>query len=186
MSRKPQRVRITFMDVMILSGNALRIKGKNASFVVNPTKETNKTEADFILALNQDSSFSDAKIEGSRITIKGPGEFEVGGIKVSAIKVSEELVASVDVDSVKVLVGSGESIEKIQEKMEGSDILVVNSNNKFNYSILATLEPKVLVVYGDLKDEVSKSLGKESAEKTNKFSTTRDKLPAELAYVLLS
>lgn len=173
------------MDIMLLSGNALRIKGKNSSVVINPSKATGKTEAHSILVLDKDLDFSDGKVEGSRITFKGPGEYEVGGIKISATKVGEKLVARIDVDSVKVLVGSGEAIEKIQDKVEGSDLVVVNSDAKFNYSILTSLEPKVLIVYGDLKDEVSKSIGKTVSESTNKFSTTADKLPAELEYVLL-
>jgi hypothetical protein len=173
------------MDVMLLTGNALKIKGKNASIVVNPTSSTNKTEASSILILNSLPDFSDAKVEGSRITLKGPGEFEVGGVKIAATAVGEKLVAIIDVDSVKVLIGSGEAIEKIQDKVEGSDLLIVNSDTKFNYSSLASLEPKVIIVYGELKDEVSKSLGKVDTQMTNKYSTTVDKLPDELAYVLL-
>lgn len=173
------------MDVMILPGNSIRVKGKNSTLVVNPTSSTTKTEADAIVSLDRDSNFSDAKIEGSRITVKGPGEYEVGGAKISAVAVEGNLVARIDIDSVKVLLGSGESLEKIQDKMEGSDLLVVNANTKFNYSTLTTLEPKVLLVYGEMKDDVSKSLGKDNIEKLNKYVTTADKLPAELQYILL-
>lgn len=173
------------MEIMILSGNTLRVKGKSASLAINPTTETNKTEVNAILALHSDPKFSDSKMEGSRITIKGPGEFEVGGIKISAIAVAEKLVARIDVDSVKVLIGSGEAVEKIQDKVEGSDLVVINADTKFNYSMLTALEPKVLLVYGELKDEVSKSLGKGTAEKANKFSTTADKFPSEMQYILL-
>jgi hypothetical protein len=174
-----------WMDIMLIAGGGLRIKGKNSTLVVDPVSSTGKTEADAILALNNSVSFSEAKIEGSRITLKGPGEYEVGGAKVTTISIGEKLVARIDIDSVKVTVGSGEAVEKIQDKLEGSDILVVNADGKFNYSSLASLEPKVLIVYGGMKEEVSKSLGKESLEKLNKFATTVDKLPAELQYVIL-
>jgi len=173
------------MDVAILSGDSIRIKGKNAAIVVNPTSVTGKIEANAILALNKTLQINDSKIEGSRITIKGPGEYEVGGIKISAIPVGENLVVRIIIDSINVLTGSGEAIEKIQEKLEGSDIVVVNADTKFNYSGLATLEPKVLLAYGELKDEVGKSIGKETNEKVNKFSTTADKLPSEMQYVVL-
>lgn len=173
------------MDIAILSGDSLRIKGKNAAIIVNPVAATGKTEANAILILNKTLPIDDSKIEGSRITIKGPGEYEVGGIKVSAILVGENLVARINVDSVNVLTGSGELIEKTAEKLEGSDIVVVNADTKFNYSGLATLEPKVLLAYGQLKDEIGKSIGKEEGEKVAKYSTTADKLPSEMQYVVL-
>lgn len=174
------------MEVMILGGNALRVKGKNSTLVINPSKSTSKIEADAIISLSNSDDFSDSKVEGFRITIKGHGEYEIGGAKVSALKVAEKLVVRIDIDNVKVLVGSGGAIEKVQEKVEDSDILVVDADEKFNYSTLTTMEPKVLLVYGDLKDEVSKSIGKENVEKLNKFSTTADKLPTELQYVILA
>lgn len=173
------------MDIAIISGNAIRIKGKNSSLIVNPTASTGKTEANAILVLDKSLPVSYSKIDGSRITLTGPGEYEVGGIKISGIPVGGRLVARIDVDSVKVLIGSGELIEKIQDKVEGNDIVVVNADSKFNYSNLTTLEPKVLLIYGDLKDEVGKSLGNESKEKISKFSTTADKLPSEMQFAYL-
>jgi len=173
------------MDIMILPGDGLRVKGKNSTLVLNPTASTPKTEADGVILLDRFLQFNDSKIEGSRIRIIGPGDYEVGGAKITAIKVFEKLVVRIDIDNVKVLIGNGEAIEKIQDKVEDSDIVVVNADMKFNYSMLATLEPKVLIIYGELRDEVSKSLGKESAEKMNKYTTAKDKLPQELQLILL-
>jgi hypothetical protein len=173
------------MDIMILPGDALRVKGKNSTLVLNPTAGTTKTEADGVILLDKFLKFNDSKIEGSRIKIIGPGDYEVGGAKITAISVFEKLAVRIDIDNVKVLIGNGEAIEKIQDKVEDSDILVVNADMKFNYSTLASLEPKVLMVYGELREEVSKSLGKESAEKMNKYSVTKDKLPPELQFILL-
>ncbi len=173
------------MDIMILPGDGLRVKGKNSTLVLNPTVATTKTEADGVILLDKFLSFNDSKIEGSRIRIIGPGDYEVGGAKITAISVFEKLAVRIDIDNVKILIGNGEAIEKIQDKVEDSDILVVNADMKFNYSTLASLEPKVLMVYGELKDEVGKSLGKENAEKMNKYSVTKDKLPSELQFILL-
>lgn len=174
------------MDIMILPGEALRVKGKNSTLVLNPSASTPKTEADGVILLDKFLNFNDSKIEGSRIKITGPGDYEVSGAKITAIKVFEKLAVRIDIDNVKIIIGNGEAIEKVQDKLEDSDILVVNADNKFNYSALASLEPKVLMVYGELKEEVSKSLGKEEAERTNKYSATKDKLPAELQFILLN
>ena len=55
------------MDIAILTGDALRVKGKNSTLVLNPITATTKTEADGVILLDKFLNFSDAKIEGSRI-----------------------------------------------------------------------------------------------------------------------
>ncbi len=173
------------MDIAILNENTIKIKGKNASVVINPTSSISKTEADAIIRLKEGPEFNEAKIEGSRITIKGPGEYEVSGVKISVTRIEADQIARIDVDNVKVLVGSGAAIEKIHDKIEESQIVVINSGDEFNHSILTTLEPNVLLVYGSKKMEVAKSLGKEEAVSSSKYSTTSDKLPQEMEVVLL-
>ena len=173
------------MDVVLLNENTLKIKGKNASIVVNPNTSTGKIEADAILLLNSNTDQSVAKIEGSRITIKGPGEYEVSGVKVSVVGVESDQIAKIDVDGVKLLVGSGVSIEKIHDKIEEAEVVVINSDNEFNHSVLTSLEPNVLIVYGNKKDDIAKSLGKTEAVKASKYSTTAEKLPQEMELILL-
>ncbi len=111
------------MDITILNENTLKVKGKNASIIINPTSSTSKTEADAIILLKSDSSFNPDKIEGSRITIKGPGEYEISGVKISTTRVEDDQIVRIDVDNVKVLVGSGKAIEKIHDKIEESKFL---------------------------------------------------------------
>lgn len=172
------------MDVILLGKNSIRVKGKKSSFVIDPTTELGKTEADAAINLSNLPSFSAAKLDGSRVTFSGPGEYEVGGVKMSLLPAVGERVGFFDIDYISVLAGSGAAIEKVQEKAESADIVVVNANGEFNYSILATLEPKVLIVYGDKKDEVKKALGKEG-EVMSKFSTAKEKLTDEMQLVLL-
>jgi len=174
------------MDVAKLSGNAIRIKSKNASLVIDPTKETGKTEANCVVKLNNNPNFSDAKIEGSRISITGPGEYEVGGIKIAVLNMDGNLIARIDAESIKLLVGRGEAMEKVQDKVEDSDILVVDANEKFKYSELTSLDPKLVLAYGEMAEELGKSLGKSGSEKTHKFSTTAVKLPSEMQFIHLA
>ena len=173
------------MDVTLLNENTLKIKGKNASIIVNPSTFISKTEADAIILLKSDLSFNADKIEGSRIIIKGPGEYEISGIKISTTKVEEDQVARIDVDNVKVLVGNGLAIEKIHDKIEESQVVVINSDEEFNHSILTSLEPNVILIYGAKKTEVAKSLGKDGAISASKYSIASDKLPAEMEVILL-
>lgn len=173
------------MDVMLLGKNTLRIKGKNASFVINPDSLTSKTETDAIVLLGTNSGSTFPKIEGSRITIKGPGEYEISGIKISTTAVGQNLVANAEVDGVKLLIGSAESIERIHDNTPECDIAIVGSDTEFNQAVLTSLEPRVLLVYGDNKEAVAKSLGKSEAVKASKFSATSEKLPEEMQLVLL-
>ncbi|TXG75729.1 hypothetical protein E6Q11_07020 [Candidatus Dojkabacteria bacterium] len=172
------------MDVILLGKNSIRIKGKKSSFVIDPTTEVGKTEADAAIKLSSVPNFSAAKLEGSRVTFSGPGEYEVGGVKMSLIPAGGECVGFFDVDNVGVLAGSGSALEKVQEKAENADIVIVNANSEFNYSIVTTLEPKVLIVYGDKRDEVKKALGKEG-EVMSKFSSAKEKLTDEMQLILL-
>lgn len=173
------------MDIVLLSENSLRIKGKSASIVINPTPSSGKTEAQGVLKLWEYPGFSDQKVEEERILIVGPGDYEVGGIKVSTTRVGDKLVARLEVDGVKVLVGTGENIIKIADKVEGADIALINSDEAFNYSGLSSVEPRVLLAYGIKKEEFRKSLGKESIPPVSKFSITKDKLPEEMQVLLL-
>lgn len=173
------------MDVMLISKKTLRIKGKNASFVVNPDSLVGKTEADAIVLLVNHSDQKFPKITGSRITIKGPGEYEISGIKISITKVDQSLVARAEVDGIKLLVGSGESIEKIHDNTPECDVAIICSDLDFNQAVLTSLEPRALVIYGDKKESVAKMLGKDGAQKASKYSTTLEKLPQELEVVLL-
>ncbi len=174
------------MDIALLNPGTLRIKGKNSTLIIDPNSSTGKNEADGVIVLNSYENFSVNKIEGYRIIIKGPGEYEVGGTKISALSFDKNLIVKMDVDGVKVLIGDGASIEKLHDKLEETQILVINSDLPFNDSILASLEPNVFVVYGNKKEEVIKTIGKDEPVKVAKYSTASDKLPQELEVVSLN
>lgn len=172
------------MDIILLGKNSIRIKTKKSSFVIDPTTELGKTEAEAAIKLSNVSNFSAAKLEGSRVTFSGPGEYEVGGVKMSLIAAGNECVGFFDIDNMSLLAGSGAALEKVQEKAENADIVVVNADAEFNYSVVTSLEPKVIVVYGNNKEEVKKVLGKEG-EVMSKFSTGKEKLADEMQLILL-
>lgn len=172
------------MDIILINKNTLRIKGKNSSFIVNPDAST-KAEADAIVLLRPWAHQTFPKIDGSRITIIGPGEYEINGVKIQATEVAGNLVVRADVDLVKLLIGSGESVEKIHDNTPECDVAIINSDRDFNHSVLTSLEPKVLVIYGDKKENIAKMLGKNDAPKTSKYGITSEKLPQEMEVVLL-
>ncbi len=173
------------MDITLLADNAIRLKGKNSSLIVDPTKSLSKIQAEGVIRLKNFPEFSTDKVEDSRITVAGPGEYEVGGIKTSAISVGDELVVRTEIDGVWVITGNGVSVEKVSDKLEGGGVALIRADEEFDYAALSKLEPRVLIVYGQLKDEMSKKMGKEGSTIVSKFSVTPDKLPEEMQFVLL-
>lgn len=173
------------MDIAFLGPNSLKLKGKKSSLVVNPTATISKTEAETILLLGdyQDKNYS--KVEGHRIVISGQGEYEVNGIKISTTRHSDKLAHLVDLDNVKILIAEGKIIEKVYDKIDNCNVIAVSASDEFDYSVLPKIEPNVILIYGEKKEEVSKSLGKDGAEKLTKFSTTLEKLPEDLQVYLL-
>lgn len=172
------------MDIMLLGKNSIRIKSKKSSLIIDPASSLGKTEAESWVKLSNISDFSSSKIEGARVGFTGPGEYEVGGIKISLVKAGNESVGFFDVDGVSILAGTGAALEKVGEKVENAEIVIVNADAEFNYSNITSFEPKVLVVYGEKQDEVKKALGKDG-QVMNKFSVTKDKLADEMQFILL-
>ncbi len=173
------------MDISVLGQSSMKVKGKKSSIIINPTPLMQKTDAEAVLFLKESSDEGISKVAGYRIVVKGPGEYEVSGTKISAISVDGQLVALLDVDNVKVLLGEGGSIEKVHDKIENCNIVVVGANDDFNHGFLPSIEPNVVLIYGQNKEQVGKSLGKDSPEKTSKFSASADRLPEDLQVFLL-
>ena len=172
------------MEIAILNKGTLKIKSKNATLIVDPSSLSPKTDADAILFLSkQENDLS--KIQNYRLVVKGAGEYEAGGIKISAANSENELVYTLDVDSVKVLIGSSNAVNSLREKLSECQIAVLNANEDFNESIVSSLEPQVLIIYGEKSEDALKKIGKTEVAKTNKYSTTAEKLPQELEVINL-
>ena len=77
------------MDIYIIAKDCLRLKGKRSTFIVDPTAALkSKTPTDAVIVLNEQEKYDLSKIEESRVTIKGPGEYEIGGVFITGISTS--------------------------------------------------------------------------------------------------
>lgn len=171
------------MDVAIL-GNALKIRSKNASFVVNPVKAISKVNADAIFVLGNNLEIDTSRVLDHRIIINGPGEYEVGGVKISVVLGAEGLAYNLFLDNTTVVLGKVSDISKLQENIPSCQIALLEVDEDLK-SIVAKLEPKIVILYGDKKMDGLKLLGKEGIEPVQKFSTTKGKLPEEMEVVVL-
>ncbi len=166
------------MEISTLSKSSIRIKGKTSILVVDPE---NKIDSNAVLLLDPNNNFD--KSEG--ILIKGPGEYETGGVKITGIKGETGLAYNITIDNLTILLGNLSTLEKIHTKLKESNILIVNSNEVIEATFLTGLVTNAIIFYGEKSAETAKSFGKENVSSVSKYVTTIDKLPAEVEAMIL-
>lgn len=171
------------MEVTLLSDTSIKIKGKQAGIVVNPQKAT-KASADAVI-FTSFTPESVSGIEGQRLIINGPGEYEIGGIKITGYRVADALSYLIIVDGVDVAVVHAQHVFAMQEIIKEAHCVVVCTDVLVDASAIAKLSPQVVVLYGKENDASAKALGKDTVTHTGKFQTTFEKLPQEMEVVVL-
>jgi len=172
------------VDISIVGENSLKIKGKKTTFIVDPTKDMPKMPADAVILLNGgNKNIDESRVTDSRITIAGPGSYEVGGIKISGLKTPKGIVYRFLVDDITSILGAS-----TDTKAEGYDVCqvaIVDTTNDFSESYVTALEPKVTVLYGINKAESAKKLGAEIVTMVPKVTVSGDKLPEKMEIAVL-
>jgi hypothetical protein len=171
------------MEISLLSPQSIRIKGKTGSFVVNPQGKIAGVNGIFLF---KGMSVDKTKMDEEIVVIKGPGEYELGGVKISGIRVGGETVYSMSVDSVDILLGKAEELAKDHAKLKEHNIVILYVDTPTNASFVTALAPNVVLFYGEKSEESITNLAKDSFKRESKYVTTLDKLPTEMETVLLS
>lgn len=172
------------MDIAIVGKNSIKLKGKQVTFIVDPSSALPKTNADAIILLNGYDNIDISRVIDSRIIINGQGGYEVGGAKISGTTTPKGTLYRILIDGVDVIVG--EVVETKAEGFSSCQVLVINTNSEFSESFVTALEPKIAVLYGDNKAEAAKTLGLENVTLVPKITTTKDKLPEKMEVVVLA
>ena len=173
------------MDISIIGEKSLKIRGKLGSFIVDPESTMPKNTADGILLQNPNADSSGiSKVADYRIIVHGSGDYEVGGIKVAAMKRKESLSYRLHADDVEVLLGKSSELSN-DEKIDSCDILLLNADVNFDEALVAKIDPKVVILYGTGAKEALKKLGKESLPAVKKYTAAKDKLPEEMETIIL-
>lgn len=172
------------MEVALLDKTSLRIKSKHTNFVVDPLGKLSKTSTDAVLILSGDS-VDLSKVMDYRVVIKSPGEYEVGGIKISAIDMDGSTVYGLTIDNVDILLAKTSSVTKVSEKLKEYQIAIFNVDSEINQTVVTALGSRVVILYGEKATDAAKALGKEDVQVLQKFSAAEDKLPEEMQVVLL-
>lgn len=166
------------MDLTILDKNSIKIKGKKSSLVVDPTAKSPKTPANAVILLGKDGAVD--KVEGARLVVNDDGEYEVGGIKITGTSnLDSGVFYSLNVDNTQTILAKTSTIEKLTDTANEADVAILNVDSSLNESIIAALEAKVIVLYGEKASEGLKALGKQDLASIRKVTVGREKLPED-------
>lgn len=171
------------MDIAIVGKTSIKIKGKQVSFIVDPSRELPKTSADAIILSNGYDNIDISRVTDSRIIIEGAGGYEVGGAKVSGTATAKGTLYRISIDGVVIIVGRVE--ETKAEGFNACQVAIVNAESDFNESSITSLEPKMAVLYGTSKIDGAKTLGAQSVELVSKITIAKDKLPEKMEVIVL-
>lgn len=169
------------MEIALLSPDSIRIKGKNCILVVNPQNKLVPLQAAILIGVEQGKNF----VSDEGITIDGPGEYEVGGVKISGTRGKDEVVYSMTVDGVAIVVGTVESLSAVQQKIKEHNIVVALVTDEVDASFMTNIAVNAAVFYGSESSKVVSNFAKEGVREMSKYVVTLDKLPAEMETVIL-
>lgn len=170
------------MDITTLDSQSIKIKSKHITFVVGNPQIT--TTADAVLFLTNPKG--KIRVDGARLILQAPGEYEVGGIKITAIGTGAEIAYSLRVDGIDLCILRSSAGQKIVENAKECNVAIMFDTDTIQDTLVTALSPRVLVLFGDNAREGAKALGKEDIVPVKKYTTALEKLPTEMEVVVLA
>ncbi len=167
------------MEIALLPKSVLRVKGKTATFAINPQSTI---AANAVLLLEPGAEF----VSDESVVLNGAGEYEIGGVKITGLRNEKSVLYSMNIDGMEVVVGSIALLSSLQHKLKEHNVVVVNCDETADASFLTSLAINAVLFCGDKASEVAQGFEKEKLQKTNKYSASLGKLPAEMETILLS
>lgn len=173
------------MDVALLGPNSLKIKIKKTTLVIDPKKEIAKTDADAIIATQKD--FDASRVNEVRVVIDESGEYEVAGLKISSFRSKEELIFSFSSDSAEVLLAKASALSNTpSDKLQDYGVVIINADSHIPENVITSIEPRIVVLYGEKAFDGAKTLGSQNPAKSSKVSFSEGSLSEEMEIYLLS
>lgn len=173
------------MDVSLLNKNCIKIKGKKAAFIIDPTKDITKTTGDAVIVFNN-LDVDPLRVSESRVIINGPGEYEVSEVKISGARTENGIIYKLSIDGLYVILGKSLDFSKLEGSFTTCDVAILFADSKLSEAFVTALSPKIAVLYGDKKNEGAKILGLENVSPVSKVTITKDKLPEKMEVDVLN
>lgn len=158
------------MEVSLINNSSVKIKGKNASLIIDPLV---KSEAEIVIATKALDSLSLDKVEGVRLIISGPGEYEAGGISVTGKQSKGNTLYHI-IDSMKIMFVTSGGVSSVPDDEE-YDCLLIEVVGPLKDDDIASINAKCVILFGDL------SAVSVNADKQEKATRVNLKKTAEVA-----
>lgn len=118
--------------------------------------------------------------DGEKITIKGPGEYEVQSVSIAGINIGEKIIYVFDLEEMRVAY-LGDFREKLTDAqvdwLDGVDILLVAGQDA---ALIKQIGPSLAVAAGPIKDWSG------TFRQENKLTISKLTLPEEMEVVILN
>lgn len=174
------------MEITRVSEQSIKIKGKQVSVLVNPLPGKIKTSADIVMFFERvPEVFDSATVEGLKLVVEGPGEYEVGGVKITGERYGDIYYYLISLDGLELIIAKGSTLARLKEFLREAQMACVLADMVINQSMIAALNASVLLFYGEKAEENVKALGKEDVGAVSKYIITREKIPSEMQVVWL-
>jgi L-ascorbate metabolism protein UlaG (beta-lactamase superfamily) len=190
------------MEIRRIGKHALWIKGKKENIFVNPTEDNLKLKKyqPTRIIIVTGSEHDNFGLGNDEVILRGPGEYEVGGVEMLGVNGAEDYFYVINIDGVKVgLMGDMKDVlsDKKIEKINALDVLVIpiKSNDKVGTKIKMEWAKKwganyvIPVGYEDSDEEFKTFLDdvdREDAEKAESLKVEKvEELPEGMEVVIL-
>ncbi len=147
------------MEVSSVGPKNLKIKSKNANFIINPT---GKVDTEVVIFTDKPGSYTGMS---QNLIIDGPGEYEVSGVSIKGEKTGSGVSFDFLEENQNLLVLANTAAAKSKD-VEGYTAVVVLADDKVD-NALASLTSEVIAVAGT--DEVLPS-ERENVRKVEKLN----------------
>jgi hypothetical protein len=168
-----------YMEIALLPKSVLRLKGKTATFMINP-QTTVSANAVLMFEPGAENHSEEA------VVLNGAGEYEIGGVKITGLGNEKSVLYSMNIDGLEVITGSIALLSQMQHKLKEHNVVVVNCDETTDAAFLTTLAINAVLFCGEKAVEVAQGFEKEKLQKTSKYSASLGKLPPEMETVLLA
>lgn len=169
-----------------MGSQTIILKGKKENLVIDPEKESGSR-----IIIYTDPKKDIYGLASDKVIIKGPGEYEIGGVEILGVKGAYAI--SIDGVKVGILANTGEELnDKKKEKIGEVDVLIcpVDGDNKIT-KVLAKEWGANYIVPRNYRTEdgaLKKFLDdfdNEGAEEIDSIKVDRESLPEGTEVVLL-
>lgn len=169
------------MEISIVDSDSVKIKGKTASFIVNPTKSSDDYHGAFYLTTDS----AKEPLFGQGIAIDSPGEYEIGGVKIKGSQKETGMIYTLSVDGINLIIGSLSTLEKVQGKFQDLSIACVNVDSQTDPSFMSGYASNYIIYFGKNASELCTTFLKGEVEKQSRFVSPKE-LPQEMQIILLA